>query len=145
MKAVRIALASALFTFASGVAIADEGIAWHTDYQAAAEEAKASGKLLFINFSAQWCGPCQAMKRDTYPNLAVKKQMERFVPVYIDVDNNTELANKFGGNARAYGGNGIPAMIVVDNDGNELYRHHGYRSAAQLTAALGKIKTGDKQ
>ena len=135
MKTILAALLVA-FGFASQ---AGESIHWHEDFDQAMAEAKSSGKPLFLDFYAEWCGPCKMMDRKTYPDLAVIKQMERLVAVRIDVDQNEALAKQYRGNARKYGGNGIPAMIVVDTGGNELYRHHGFLSAPQLTAALAKV------
>ena len=117
----------------------DKPIAWYEDFDKAMAEAKTTDKLLFLDFYAEWCGPCKQMDRQTYPNLAVKKQMQPYIAVRIDVDRHEQLAQKYKGNARKYGGNGIPAMIVVNTEGTELYRHHGFLSAPQLTTALSKV------
>ncbi|MCV6604788.1 MAG: thioredoxin family protein [Porticoccaceae bacterium] len=130
-----------LLTTATAWAGGDD-IAWHTDLDSALKAAKAADKPLFLDFYAEWCGPCKAMDKNVYPDLAVRKQMEHFVAVRIDVDKHKDIAKKYRGNARAYGGNGIPAMIVIDAKDNELFRYHGYLSAAQLTAALGKTRAG---
>ena len=114
----------------------DSAINWYDDFDRAMVQAKASDKPLLLDFYAEWCGPCKRMDRQTYTNSAVQKHMQHVIAVRIDVDRHEQLAKKYKGNARKYGGNGIPATVVVDVEGRELYRHHGFLSAPQLTTAL---------
>jgi|TARA_B100002019_G_scaffold291517_1_gene311894 thioredoxin 1 len=72
-------------------------------------------KILY--FSAAWCGPCK-----TFGPII----QESGVPhEKIDVDSNSELSAK-------YGIRSIPALVLVDDNGNELNRSVGILQKQQL-------------
>jgi thiol:disulfide interchange protein len=90
-----------------------EVVPWRTDYAAAAEEARRTGKPMMAYFTANWCGPCQSLKHTTWADKAVEAALRDYVPVKIDVDRNGELA------ARHRVGS-IPAFVVLDAAGERL-------------------------
>lgn len=54
----------------------------------------AQGKPILLDFYADWCGPCQALL-PTVEKLA--KEYEGNIEIQkVNVDNNQELASKFG-------------------------------------------------
>lgn len=72
------------------------------DFQALANQ----NKPVLLDFYADWCGPCQALL-PTVEKLA--KQYEDDVEIVkVNVDNNRELAQKFGVRS-------IPALFFVQN------------------------------
>lgn len=71
-------------------------------------------KILY--FSAAWCGPCRSLA-PIMESLADKIEYEK-----IDVDANQDLSVK-------YSVRSIPALVLVDDAGNELRRLTGAKQA----------------
>ncbi len=116
------------------------GIHWHTDFNKAQTLAKKENKPLFVFFTASWCPPCKSMYKKTFTNTSLKNMLQNFIVVKVDVDKQAELANRYKGNARKYGGHGIPASLVLTHSNKEVYRHHGFIDAQKLTQSLGAVK-----
>jgi thioredoxin 1 len=67
-----------------------------------------------IKFYATWCEPCKALSK-IIEGAADKITM----PIEdIDIEQNMELAQK-------YGIRGVPALVIVDEDGTEIKRQSG--------------------
>ncbi len=83
-------------------------------------------KPLLVDFFAEWCGPCHAMK----PILEnYKKQVgDKLTIIKIDVDKNQAVA-------ATYGIQSIPTLILF-KQGKILWRQAGAVNAQQLTQAL---------
>ena len=90
-----------------------ELIPWRTDYKAAQAEAQKSNKPLFLYFTATWCGPCQSLKTTTWADADVEKELSKFVPVKIDVDEHPDLAQQ-------YPSDGIPHFVIAKEDGTKI-------------------------
>ena len=70
--------------------------------------------MKFYKFYADWCGPCRILT-----TMLSKAQIE-YEP--INVDNNEELVNKYDIKT-------IPVFIAVKDDGTEIDRFVGVKSA----------------
>ena len=58
--------------FIGGIQAFGQGIEFFKgDYNAALEKAKQEGKMLFVDFYADWCGPCKMMAKDVFPQKQV--------------------------------------------------------------------------
>jgi thiol:disulfide interchange protein len=117
-----------LLAFAGGCG-EDRGpswIEWMADIDAALETAKEEGKPIMVDFMATWCPPCHAMEDSTFSAPAVIRKAAAFIPVRIDVDEQREVAIAYNGNARKYGGVGIPNILFMDSKGGKLKHIVGY-------------------
>jgi|TARA_R100000479_G_C6354034_1_gene190394 thioredoxin 1 len=77
------------------------------------------GKVL-VDFYAEWCGPCKAMK----PTLEKFEESSDIPLVKVNVDEEPEISQK-------YGIRSIPCFIVIE-DGKELTKKIGMQSIDQL-------------
>lgn len=103
------------------------------DFAAAQEQAKASGKLVMIDFAAEWCGPCKMLDRTTWKDEGVISALSgKAVAVKVDVDENRELAARF--RIRS-----IPTIIFINGEGKEVSRLIGYRDAEGFLEEFQKL------
>ncbi|GAB62552.1 MAG: thioredoxin family protein [Candidatus Jettenia sp.] len=73
----------------------------------------------------------------TYPNAAVTDYINRnFIPLHVSTQSNSDLLNKY----RIFW---TPTILVLDSDGTEYYRFHGFLPSdefiPQLEFGLGKM------
>lgn len=83
-------------------------------------------KPVLVDFYADWCAPCRAMK----PVLEdLKAQMGETLDIYkIDVDKNQMIAERFGIRS-------IPTLILFKN-GEPVWRKSGMASSVELEKAV---------
>lgn len=86
----------------------------------------AKNDLVLVDFSAEWCGPCQTLA----PILKeVKDSFEdKLSVIKIDVDKNNALA-------RSFSVQGVPTLILY-KAGNQVWRQSGLLTKAQLNAII---------
>lgn len=84
--------------------------------------------IVLVDFSAEWCGPCQTLA----PILkAVKVHFgDKLSVIKIDVDKNHALAVNFKVQ-------GVPTLILFKN-GNQIWRQSGLLLRSDLIAIIDK-------
>ncbi len=137
-KAALFALLIAAATISAGCG-EDREIEWGNDVDAALAAAKELRKPVMIDFMATWCPPCHAMEDSTFCVPAVIEKSRAFVTVRIDVDEQREVAVAWNGNARKYGGVGIPNILFLGPDGGRLKHVVGYHGPEQLVSVMDTV------
>jgi len=95
------------------------------DFEPALEKAQKEKKLLLLDFTAIWCGPCHKMEKDTWAAAEVRAWLsENAISIQIDVDQDRELAQRFRIEA-------MPTVVAL-REGAEFDRVVGYRNAPQF-------------
>lgn len=100
-------------------------VPWRDDLAAAREEGRRDNKPVLAYFTAEWCGPCQSMKRTTWADADVEESLRSFVPVRIDIDQQRNLAH-------AYAVDAVPMFVVIDGEGRVLKATSGALRADQF-------------
>ncbi len=110
-----------LLILASNSAHADApSLPWQKWEPALFERAAAEDKYILLHMAAVWCHWCHVMERTTYKDPAIQKVIgEKFIPVRVDQDRDPELSYR-------YENWGWPATVMLDKDGNEIFKRRGY-------------------
>ncbi len=85
--------------------------------EAALKEAKQKRRPLFVYWGALWCPPCQRLRNAIFATDTFQQEIRRFVPVYLDGDQENSEAwakkLKFGA---------FPTVMILNSGGQELMR-----------------------
>ena len=108
----------AVITLVARLRVGKELVPWKANIPAATVEAEITRKPRLLDFTAGWCGPCQAMRTTTWADRGVANALTAYIPVQVDFDANPVLVKQYGVDA-------IPCCIVVDPSGRELKRSTG--------------------
>ena len=132
MKTCRLifcVLTASIFFFGQ-VARAESG--WLDDYKKAQEEAKASNKILLLNFTgSDWCGWCIKFDRDVLSRPQFKEYARNNL-VLVELDfpraktQSAELQKQNRQLAQQYEVVGFPTIIALNSDGQKLWEYDGY-------------------
>lgn len=98
-------------------------------------QAQSGERWVVAFFTASWCGPCQTMKKNTWPDPQVKDWLDkRAIAVMIDADQHKELARSLGIKA-------LPTTIIWRH-GKEQERLAGACRANQMVEWLQSLDRG---
>lgn len=97
--------------------------------QEALDQARREGKLVLVDFYADWCVPCKRMLKETYKDAQVVSELEHFVFLKVDTDEHPEVSKRFGVA-------GIPDTRILKPDGTEVARFVGYKDASEVIEVL---------
>ena len=115
------------------------GIKWGNNLDSAFTIASKSNKIIMIDFMAEWCPPCKKMDDKTFSNTNIIKKSNEFIPVRIDVDKQKDIAEEYNGNARKYGGIGIPNILFLDKEKNLIHQIVGFHNVDQLMGIMDSV------
>ena len=141
-KVVFTWLAAGLFLGCVSVAEAE----WLTDLPTAETQAKAENKIVLLDFSgSDWCPDCIALKKKVFDTEAFQAYAATNV-VLVDVDfpdKKPQSSDLKKANAKLkdkYSVEGLPTLVVLDQNGNELARLSG-SDVNSANALINKLET----
>ncbi len=123
---------------------------WLTDYKKAQQEAKASNKILLLDFTgSDWCGWCKKFDREVLLQPEFKDfARDNLVIVELDFPRGKpqapELKKQNRELAQQYEIVGFPTIVVLSADGQKLWRYDGYfpDGPTAFIAQLQKLRKG---
>lgn len=108
------------------VAYKAANVKWNSNIREAAAIARQTGRPMLIRVSAEWCGYCQQMKRGTFADSRVVRDIsQNFVAVDLDADTNRSIVKQLRITS-------LPTVLVVAPDLRILAREEGFRTAVQI-------------
>src|SRR5437667_7511751 len=123
---------------------------WLTNYKRAQQEAKANNKLVLLNFTgSDWCGFCIVLDRSIFSQPKFKEYASKNL-VLVELDfprrkaQNVETVKQNEELAHRYQVQAFPTLIVLDGDGNTVWRYEGlYQDGlTDFLGELGKLHKG---
>jgi thioredoxin-like negative regulator of GroEL len=102
-------------------------------------KAKAERKVVFVDFTTEWCGWCKKLEQDTFSRPEVAAAMAGFLAVHIDAEKGEGPTL-----AARYGAHGFPTMVVVDDAGEEVDRIVGYLPPDKFVPEIRRIEKGER-
>lgn len=148
MKSLIVPLAVALTLSTASCARADQ--AWTSDYQKAQQEAKASHKLVLLDFTgSDWCGFCFQLDRAILSKPQFKDYASKNL-VLVEVDfprrkaQSIETKRQNQQLAQRYQIEGFPTLVVLNGEGQTVWRYDGMYmgDVAAFLAELDKVRKG---
>ena len=94
------------------------------------EDLITSNIPVLVDFFAEWCGPCKAMKPISEELIGIKGEKVRIVKV--DVDKHKEIA-------AYYQIQSVPTLMIF-KDGKQLWRQSGVMRANDLSTILAQYE-----
>jgi thiol:disulfide interchange protein len=96
-----------------------------SNYADAIAESGKYGMPIFVYFEADWCDWCKKMKSEALSDSKVKEIMKNYVVVYVDTDQNRDLAREF--EVRV-----VPAYAITNCEEAKLKSGEGFKEADEF-------------
>jgi uncharacterized protein YyaL (SSP411 family) len=117
---MRRLIALLVFLLASPAAADQPALHWQKFQPDLFDRAAREDRYILLHMAAVWCHWCHVMEGTTYRDAEVQKKIaEKFIPVRVDQDSDPALSYR-------YENWGWPATIMLDKDGNEIFKRRGY-------------------
>ncbi len=96
-------------------------------------QAREATRPVFIDFYAEWCAPCKIIEGKIIPDSRVQAALDGFIFVRVDMDIDLKAGQRFNVV-------GMPTLLVLSAEGEELFRHVGLIEPGDLAERLHEIR-----
>jgi len=112
-------------------------VVWASNESDAKTRAATEKKPMLIDFTADWCAACKEMEKTTFQEPRFWKASCRFVALRID--GSDEDAPVFTTNSKKYEIKGLPAVVILDSNGNPATIFRKKVETDEIVTALEKV------
>lgn len=132
------ALATTASNDATNAAAAQGGtkklLSWEHSEEKAVAMAKAENRPLMVDFTADWCGACKKMTKETFSDPRVMEKAAHFVAVKVDAtDDEDKQIEAVKGKYKVVG---LPTLVLYDSKGVERKRFNDFVGPDAFLAAI---------
>ncbi len=108
---------------------------WNLSQEAAYAEAKASGKVVFIDFHGDWCTNCKAFQALTQSDQHLNAGLQK--AVLLKVYDTSDLFSEYRNDPRFPELKvGLPFFLITDSGGNILYKTTDFTKTEEMLLFL---------
>jgi thiol:disulfide interchange protein DsbD len=115
------------------------GLAWQEFSAEAYDANRRSGRPLVMQFTADWCLPCQEMKEQTFSDDGVVRASEGIDLLSVDMTAINDFVDRV---MKSFKVQSAPATIFFDSSGKEVTRRAGFIGAADFIRLLRQTGEG---
>lgn len=113
-------------------------LTWEHSEEKAVAMAKAESRPLMVDFTADWCGACKKMAKETFSDPRVMEKAGHFVAVKVDAtDDEDPQIDAVKGKYKVVG---LPTVVLYDSKGNERKRFNDFVGPEDFLAAIEGIQ-----
>jgi len=95
-------------------------------------DASNQGKVLLLDFYAEWCLACKALDASVFSHPAVIAALDNYIFLKVDTDEHEEVAGHFNVV-------GIPTLVILNTEGLEIYRSVGILNPEEYSQKLNEL------
>ncbi len=143
-RAISIAVMLALLFTATGLGttlrLTSVPFGWHDYTVESAAEARKSGQIVLVEFTASWCLNCKYIEQTVYQNPRVRAELQKrnVITLKADMTDYTSAARPL---LEELGGTGIPFTAIYPADGDKPLTLESIYTADTLIATLDQAET----
>ena len=106
-------------------------LTWYLDKEAAYEEAKKTGKNVFIDFYGNWCTNCKAFEKMTHEDEALIASLDK--AILLKVYDTTPEFKKYSEDKRFPELKvGLPFFVITNTEGELIYKTNDYLKTEEM-------------